>query len=231
MHFSAASTQRRSYRASELAAVMILKRGYEKCLPLLVLHLIQLALPLCGSEAQIPLCNLPMSHGNHCGIVVEQFYYDSAVAQCRGFLYYGCDGNENRFATKSACEEVCSPGRGEAAPLVCTCVCGGMSRWHTCVRNWCCNSVVVLLVIKLRVDSTFCVILCSSAMPTRVVSSCLSIKVISKCFVKTCSNALESPSLMISKHQEYPIVTNSMLFEKGAAWKYMATLLYVHATY
>ncbi len=124
VHLSAASTQRRSYRASELAAVMILKRGYEKCLPLLVLHLIQLALPLCGSEAQIPLCNLPMSHGNHCGIVVEQFYYDAAVGQCRGFLYYGCDGNENRFATKSACEEVCSPGRGEAAPLVYVCVCG-----------------------------------------------------------------------------------------------------------
>ncbi len=36
---------------------------------------------------------------------------------------------------------------------------------------------------------------------------------------------------MISKHQEYPIVTNSMLFGKGAAWKYIATLLYVHVTY
>lgn len=43
------------------------------------------------------------------------WYYDTAEGRCMEFWYGGCDGNQNRFGSKEACEKVCvePPGIGK----------------------------------------------------------------------------------------------------------------------
>ncbi|CAH0551174.1 unnamed protein product, partial [Brassicogethes aeneus] len=62
----------------------------------------------CGSAQD--LCRLPPVVGP-CNGEYEQYYYEEASDSCKTFLFGGCDGNYNRFADKSSCEQRCRKKR------------------------------------------------------------------------------------------------------------------------
>eukprot|EP00055_Hartaetosiga_balthica_P016931 m.109826 g.109826 ORF g.109826 m.109826 type:complete len:2809 (-) comp9210_c3_seq2:618-9044(-) len=70
---------------------------------------------LCYSECLIdmefkpPVCSQPKAPGP-CDAVVNSFYFNQKTQQCEEFTYGGCGGNDNRFATRQACEERCDIG-------------------------------------------------------------------------------------------------------------------------
>ncbi|XP_063309595.1 inter-alpha-trypsin inhibitor-like [Pelobates fuscus] len=52
------------------------------------------------------VCNLPMESGP-CLAIILMWYYDQKQDVCDSFLYGGCQGNGNRFHTKSNCSRTC----------------------------------------------------------------------------------------------------------------------------
>ncbi|XP_073686177.1 BPTI/Kunitz domain-containing protein [Garra rufa] len=52
------------------------------------------------------VCSLPKDEGD-CLATIPRFYYDSEEKMCRMFLYRGCRGNGNRFATQEDCQKMC----------------------------------------------------------------------------------------------------------------------------
>ncbi|KRY54793.1 Papilin, partial [Trichinella britovi] len=56
------------------------------------------------------ICNLPKDTGP-CRAYIPSFYFDRMTQQCQQFVYGGCQGNENRFPTRSACEAACGTVR------------------------------------------------------------------------------------------------------------------------
>ena len=42
-----------------------------------------------------------------CNAYMPRYYYDYTSKQCKEFIYGGCGGNGNRFATKEECEKRC----------------------------------------------------------------------------------------------------------------------------
>ena len=67
----------------------------------------------------LDLCDLPSETGR-CRAYIPSWYYDSGEERCKTFIYGGCGGNANRFATKEACEQRC--GKGILKPYVLNCV-------------------------------------------------------------------------------------------------------------
>uniref|UniRef100_A0A452H2P3 BPTI/Kunitz inhibitor domain-containing protein n=1 Tax=Gopherus agassizii TaxID=38772 RepID=A0A452H2P3_9SAUR len=67
----------------------------------------------------IPICKLPGDAGS-CFSYMTRYFYNSVTASCEEFVYGGCEGNGNRFATKNECLKTCgSPGkRARATQLV-----------------------------------------------------------------------------------------------------------------
>lgn len=51
-------------------------------------------------------CYLPKIEGP-CEGYYPTWYYDSARKQCGQFAYGGCLGNNNKFETREACEDLC----------------------------------------------------------------------------------------------------------------------------
>lgn len=51
-------------------------------------------------------CNLNPDRGG-CKAVIQRYYFDKITQSCRAFMYGGCEGNENNFRSKEACETVC----------------------------------------------------------------------------------------------------------------------------
>ncbi|KAL4424692.1 hypothetical protein ABPG77_004499 [Micractinium sp. CCAP 211/92] len=49
-------------------------------------------------------CTQPPQRGP-CRAAVPSWYYDAGMAECRPFLYGGCQGNDNRFDSFDACAE------------------------------------------------------------------------------------------------------------------------------
>ncbi|KAH8283627.1 hypothetical protein KR018_010044, partial [Drosophila ironensis] len=73
-----------------------------KIVYILFLVIIIISLPLA-------ICKLPIIGGN-CKEKLEKFAYVSGSYgenQCALFLYSGCKGNENNFATLKECEDKC----------------------------------------------------------------------------------------------------------------------------
>ncbi|KAM9716411.1 WAP, Kazal, immunoglobulin, Kunitz and NTR domain-containing protein 2 [Menidia menidia] len=60
---------------------------------------------LTGPELTGP-CSLPSSQGP-CKAYEPRWAYSSVLGGCRSFVYGGCDGNQNNFESKEACEEAC----------------------------------------------------------------------------------------------------------------------------
>lgn len=52
-------------------------------------------------------CSLDMDMGRVCSNYESRWYYDRNAHECKHFWYGGCDGNDNRFLTKTECEETC----------------------------------------------------------------------------------------------------------------------------
>ena len=53
------------------------------------------------------ICQLPPEKGP-CLAYMLRYYFDSAVGECKVFIYGGCQGNENNFKTIEACEAECA---------------------------------------------------------------------------------------------------------------------------
>jgi len=51
-------------------------------------------------------CNLPRKEGN-CTETSPRFFYDADEGRCKLFVYSGCNGNKNRFATPWQCRDAC----------------------------------------------------------------------------------------------------------------------------
>ncbi len=52
-------------------------------------------------------CNLPSEPGL-CKAYFPSYYYDTATQSCKQFIYGGCGGNSNRFASQDECINTCS---------------------------------------------------------------------------------------------------------------------------
>ncbi|CAL8304684.1 unnamed protein product [Lota lota] len=59
----------------------------------------------CGPELAGP-CGLPSLQGP-CKAYEPRWAYSATLLQCQSFIYGGCDGNDNNFESKEACEETC----------------------------------------------------------------------------------------------------------------------------
>uniref|UniRef100_A0A3B3ZR95 Uncharacterized protein n=1 Tax=Periophthalmus magnuspinnatus TaxID=409849 RepID=A0A3B3ZR95_9GOBI len=59
----------------------------------------------CGPELSGP-CGLPSLQGP-CKAYEPRWAYSSTLLQCQSFIYGGCEGNDNNFESKEACEEMC----------------------------------------------------------------------------------------------------------------------------
>jgi hypothetical protein len=64
-----------------------------------------------GTEPGVlpPDCTLPPDPGP-CEAYIPSYYYDAETQHCEPFVYGGCDGNGNNFATLADCEAACGQG-------------------------------------------------------------------------------------------------------------------------
>ena len=56
------------------------------------------------------VCQQPIVSGP-CEDHVTPWGYNHFTNQCEKFVYRGCQGNDNRFSSKEACQEKCVPRR------------------------------------------------------------------------------------------------------------------------
>lgn len=59
-----------------------------------------------GGGTGDPACVLPPSSGN-CNAYIPSWYHDPSTGICRPFVYGGCGGNENRYASLEQCQKAC----------------------------------------------------------------------------------------------------------------------------
>ena len=52
------------------------------------------------------VCSLKPEAGP-CRAYKPRYFYNSTSYECERFVYGGCSGNENRFRTKSKCQDTC----------------------------------------------------------------------------------------------------------------------------
>ncbi|XP_045623007.1 boophilin-G2 [Procambarus clarkii] len=66
-------------------------------------------------------CHAPKDVGS-CSGQQEAWHYSAAESRCIFFVYSGCGGNANRFASRAACEEACEKPRcpNVACPDTCS---------------------------------------------------------------------------------------------------------------
>jgi len=58
-------------------------------------------------------CTMEVDTGS-CRASKEYFFFNTTTNRCEKFMYGGCDGSANRFATEEHCTEYCQPGRNIA---------------------------------------------------------------------------------------------------------------------
>jgi hypothetical protein len=73
----------------------------------------------CGGDtsepaAANPVCSLPPQQAGFCLAYIPRFSFNAASGRCEGFVYGGCGGNANNFATPAECVETCAPGTSNA---------------------------------------------------------------------------------------------------------------------
>ncbi|XP_036451571.1 boophilin-H2 [Colossoma macropomum] len=59
------------------------------------------------------VCTLKMDPGN-CYANIAMYHYDSEEKTCRMFIYKGCHGNGNRFASREECQQMCLAKSGRS---------------------------------------------------------------------------------------------------------------------
>ncbi|EDW76463.1 uncharacterized protein Dwil_GK14644 [Drosophila willistoni] len=62
--------------------------------------------PIDGASKRVKMCLQPSISGR-CFGYVESYAYNPIKRHCEPFIYGGCGGNDNRFATKVECEYNC----------------------------------------------------------------------------------------------------------------------------
>ncbi|XP_037294252.1 papilin-like isoform X4 [Manduca sexta] len=67
---------------------------------------------VCVQPAPKDACNLPKVKGACLGYNIR-WYYDAEQEQCSQFIYGGCLGNANNYASLQLCQEQCQPERSE----------------------------------------------------------------------------------------------------------------------
>uniref|UniRef100_A0A1I8C2E7 BPTI/Kunitz inhibitor domain-containing protein n=1 Tax=Meloidogyne hapla TaxID=6305 RepID=A0A1I8C2E7_MELHA len=120
------------------------------------------------NENENPHCSLPHDKGVKCSEGTKttenskQFYYNSQTGLCQPFIYNGCEGNANRFASAGDCRKACSSSEKKDPWVL-----GGVlqrlqqpsqQRQHGCRRRvlpdrrgcWCCWRLQVRLPRSLR---------------------------------------------------------------------------------
>jgi len=63
--------------------------------------------PLCGTTAT-EICLQPKDPGEHGDEIQYLYYFDANTGSCKGFVYGGLGGNDNKFKFKAQCERVCN---------------------------------------------------------------------------------------------------------------------------
>ena len=63
---------------------------------------------LIGGCVVADICTLPKKAGL-CEDTLPRWYFDGPENRCMPFYYTGCEGNSNRFETRSECETTCPP--------------------------------------------------------------------------------------------------------------------------
>jgi hypothetical protein len=58
-------------------------------------------------EVAVDVCALPQEPGQ-CRGLFKRWYFNYQSRQCEEFVYTGCSGNGNNFATRAKCESQCS---------------------------------------------------------------------------------------------------------------------------
>ena len=85
--------------------------SYLKCLLVHTFYvqiaLFECLLPCCVANILSASCRLTQDPGP-CYAYMPSWYYDQETQQCAQFVYGGCGGNANRFATESDCQRACS---------------------------------------------------------------------------------------------------------------------------
>lgn len=66
-------------------------------------------IPFHPSAVVVPTCSQPIATGS-CTDQIPRFAFDEALGTCQLFLYTGCSGNDNNFATFTECLATCVPG-------------------------------------------------------------------------------------------------------------------------
>nr|CAD7588891.1 unnamed protein product [Timema genevievae] len=75
-------------------------------------------------------CFLPDDHGP-CSESVAHWFYDSRDGVCKQFLYGGCQGNQNRFASRQDCEQNCGNVQDKCIlPRVVGPCSGSIQQWY-----------------------------------------------------------------------------------------------------
>ncbi|XP_042856111.1 papilin-like, partial [Penaeus japonicus] len=64
-------------------------------------------------EAEV--CSLATEVGT-CSSYEERWHFDNSLQECRSFVYSGCGGNANNFATLAECANYCGRARAEQLP-------------------------------------------------------------------------------------------------------------------
>ncbi|CAL1266770.1 unnamed protein product [Larinioides sclopetarius] len=59
------------------------------------------------SFSEQDICRLPQETGN-CAEFRERWFFDYDNGECHRFMFSGCNGNENNFASFVECEKRCS---------------------------------------------------------------------------------------------------------------------------
>nr|XP_025044615.1 carboxypeptidase inhibitor SmCI-like isoform X2 [Pelodiscus sinensis] len=62
------------------------------------------------------ICKLPKEPGP-CLAYMPRYFYDRVTKSCQMFIYGGCQGNGNRFATKEECLRTCGRSAGDVCQL------------------------------------------------------------------------------------------------------------------
>ena len=60
-----------------------------------------------GPSALQTACHLPITPGP-CKAYIPSWAHNSVTHECEEFIYGGCGGNKNRFASEEQCEQACT---------------------------------------------------------------------------------------------------------------------------
>lgn len=76
------------------------------------------------------LCTLPIDAGP-CFDSLVQWRYDADTRACVSFMYTGCNGNANRFASIEECERACGDYRDQSMFII---IYYSLNRTNTSIR-------------------------------------------------------------------------------------------------